>query len=580
MSSKKIKLIIYAVVILIAIILVASYFINKKLRDYDIEEIIEKNYYLLYKDGKIGVINTKGEVLIDPIYENIQIPNPLKPVFICLSDYNNQEDYYENKIIKNDKNENIFTEYDEVSSIKVKDIIGEIPYEKSVLRYKKNNKYGLLSFEGKEITKAKYDEIESLPYKEGELLVKKDGKYGVINPKGVQMIKISYDEIVGDGYYDNNYKNAGYIVGIKDNNTYRYSYIRNDGKVLLKSEYNDISRIKEIDGNEKIYIVVTQNGKKGLYMNNKQIIRCEYQNLEYDEESKLLIASQNNRYGVLNLYGEKIVPVQNKEVSIKGVHIIAKNDANITEYDFNGVQIKNNKYKAVLPTDDEEFYITVDQDNNYGLINTRGVEVIENKYAYLEYLIGKYFAVYNEENKIGIIQNNGKMIIDIKYDVIQRIKNSNIIQAIQLTDKKIELYSEDIEQLATRENAKIYVYDNYIKLINKDSIEYFSKDGKKVSSNEILSDNVLFATVQNGLWGFEDKYDNIKVEPQYENVTEFNKYGFAGIKKDGKWGVIDNDGNIIVEPIYEIEQINIEPEFLGKFYKINYNGEMFYTSDL
>ena len=32
-------------------------------------------------------------------------------------------------------------------------------------------------------------------------------------------------------------------------------------------------------------------------------------------------------------------------------------------------------------------------------------------------------------------------------------------------------------------------------------------------------------------------------------VTEFNKYGFAGIKKGGKWGVVNIKGEIIQEPI-------------------------------
>lgn len=548
-------------------------------KNYEIEEITSKDYYTLYQDGKVGVINTSGEVLIEPIYDSIQIPNPKKPVFICLSNYNKQKDSYDTTI-RNEKNEEIFNQYEEVSSIKVNGIAGEIPYEKSALKYKKDNRYGLLSFEGKEITKPIYEEIDSLPYKEGEFLVKKDGKYGVLNPKGTKMVNIEYDDITGDGYYDKNYKNAGYIAGTKSEEGYLYSYLRNDGNVLLKKEYNDIVRINEIEDSNNVYLIASKTGKKGLYKNSKQIINCEYQSLEYNEECQLLIAKRNDKYGIFNLEGKQILPVENSEVSIKGIHILATKDNKQTEYDLNGNPVNGVKYKSISATANEDFFITVNQSNRYGLINKKEVEVIENKYAYLEYLTGQYFAVYSDDNKIGVIDSSGKIVLDMKYDVIQKIKGSNLVQAILLDSNQVELYTEDIKQVAIQENASIYLSDSYIKLASPDKISYFKLDGTATTSKEIFPTNEMFASVKNGFWGFEDKDGNIKVERKYDSVTEFNEYGFAGIKLDGKWGVIDKSGNIIVQPIYTIEQKNTEPKFLGKYYEINYNGDTYYTNEI
>ena len=548
-------------------------------KNYEIEEITSKDYYTLYQDGKVGVINTSGEVLIEPIYDSIQIPNPKKPVFICLSNYNKQKDSYDTTI-RNEKNEEIFNQYEEVSSIKVNGIAGEIPYEKSALKYKKDNRYGLLSFEGKEITKPIYEEIDSLPYKEGEFLVKKDGKYGVLNPKGTKMVNIEYDDITGDGYYDKNYKNAGYIAGTKSEEGYLYSYLRNDGNVLLKKEYNDIVRINEIEDSNNVYLIASKTGKKGLYKNSKQIINCEYQSLEYNEECQLLIAKRNDKYGIFNLEGKQILPVENSEVSIKGIHILATKDNKQTEYDLNGNPVNGVKYKSISATANEDFFITVNQSNRYGLINKKEVEVIENKYAYLEYLTGQYFAVYSDDNKIGVIDSSGKIVLDMKYDVIQKIKGSNLVQAILLDSNQVELYTEDIKQVAIQKNASIYLSDSYIKLASPDKISYFKLDGTATTSKEIFPTNEMFASVKNGFWGFEDKDGNIKVERKYDSVTEFNEYGFAGIKLDGKWGVIDKSGNIIVQPIYTIEQKNTEPKFLGKYYEINYNGDTYYTNEI
>ena len=110
-------------------------------------------------------------------------------------------------------------------------------YEKSVLKYKENDKYGLIDFSGKKITKPIYDEIDSVSYKEGELLVKQNDKFGVINIKGNVIVDIDYAKISVDGYYTdkNQYKYAGYIVSNKTDEGYRYGYISNSGKIIVET---------------------------------------------------------------------------------------------------------------------------------------------------------------------------------------------------------------------------------------------------------------------------------------------------------------------------------------------------------
>ena len=60
-------------------------------------------------------------------------------------------------------------------------------------------------------------------------------------------------------------------------------------------------------------------------------------------------------------------------------------------------------------------------------------------------------------------------------------------------------------------------------------------------------------------------------------VTDFNKYGFAGVKLNGKWGVIEQANNqIIQEPTYELDWE--QPSFIGKYYRINdWYGEARYS---
>lgn len=94
----------------------------------------------------------------------------------------------------------------------------------------------------------------------------------------------------------------------------------------------------------------------------------------------------------------------------------------------------------------------------------------------------------------------------------------------------------------------------------------------------MFKSNTLIANKKDNKWGFIDRDGNIVVEHKYDKVTEFNEYGYAGIKLNDKWGVIDSKGNIVKEPSYEDIETNSAPEFLGEFYKVYYGyGEFYYT---
>ena len=56
-------------------------------------------------------------------------------------------------------------------------------------------------------------------------------------------------------------------------------------------------------------------------------------------------------------------------------------------------EIKDNKYKMILSTENPEYSITVTKDNKYGVINSNGIEVVENRYSYLKYLDNNYFGM-------------------------------------------------------------------------------------------------------------------------------------------------------------------------------------------
>ena len=571
MKNKRLLFIIVILIVLIGVIIFGVNSIIKSRKNYTLTQITNPNYYTLYKNGKVGIINTKGETVIKPEYNYIQLPNPEKAVFICSNS--------DKTVTLNENGQEIFNEYDEVTAISVTGTIGDIPFEKAVLRYKQNGLYGLINLDGKVITKPIYEKIESVPYKEGELLVQQDGKQGVINAKGVELVKIKYDSIVGDGYYNQvDYKEAGYIVGIKQENKMLYGYLNNQGKEVLKNEYDEISRLTNTK-DKNVYLITTQNGKKGLVKNNKKVLENTYDQMEYDSTIELVKVKKDELYGICNLDGNVILNTEYKEISYKGIYIQATNKASkIVNFDRSGNEQKENNYKKVIATENPKYFITVGQNNLYGIINENGVETTTNKYTYIEYLQGEYFSAYNEENQIGIIDHYGNIVLGIQYNLVQKIKGTEMIQVSDNSKGVLEVYSSDIKQVAIMKNAKLYIAEDYIKIVSDTETKYISLDGKIITNKQALPNNTLFATSKYGQWGFEDKDGNIVVNQVYDMVTEFNRYGFAGIKEGNKWGVIREDGTIIVTPTYEISD-NTEPEFIGKYHKINYGGVSYFTDD-
>lgn len=572
---KKKKIIILTVVLII-IVGIIGYFIIKKTqqenKEYEIETVAEYKYFVLKENNQYGVINAQGNKIIETKYEDIKIPNPEKAIFIC----------YENKKTKvlNEKGEEIFTEYEKIEPLRLKNVSSNLMYEKSVLKYSENGKYGIIDFNGKKITKAVYEEIDTLQFKEGELLVKQEGKYGVINIKGTTLVKTNYDKIETDKFYEeeNGYKNAGYIVSQTTDEGYRYGYVNLEGKEIIETKYNDLSRITDIDSDD-IYIICAENGKYGVFKNDKQIINNEYQSLVYNETNNSLIALKGKKYGVISTTGNIIVPFEYKQIDITGDYIYGTTtDENVKIFDSNGQEANIDKNLSIIDIKDTDYKMYIQTANNQTTYNVYKKEqkITNNDYTYIQYLYDNYFIVCDKEGKLGIIDDNENIKVSINYNTIQIIENTNMVQAINNNTKTTEIYSKEMKKICELENATIENNKEYIKLYNDKETKYINKDEKEVKNTELFINNKIFAKKSGDKWGFEDIKGNKIVDYKYEKVTELNQYGFAGIKQNGKWGVINSEGEIIVEPIYELNEN--DPKFIGEYYQVIYgNGEIYYT---
>lgn len=565
--NKKIRWIIIGIVAVIIIAISIMAIINEVQLHYKVEEISEYKYFTLEQNQKYGVIDRNGNIVIEAEYGAVQIPNPSKAIFVCVKEYNENTKEYET-VVYNEKKEVLLSNYKNVQAISIYTNVNSTPYEKSVLTYKENGKYGLINLEGKQITKPVYDEISSINYKEGTFLVKQNELEGIINMKGKVIIKCEYESVTSDNYYseNGNKKQAGFIVSKKTEDGYRYGYANYRGTIILNPIYTQLERVTEIANEKGVYFIAFKNGQAGLLKNNKEILNYEYEDIQYNVLGSIFVTKRNGKYGAVNQEGTTVLYPEYDNVYTGGMYLNALKDKDIFIFDLNGNKIETNEVSKTK-TENANYYITIDKNNKYKVVDSKDNIIIDKDYTYIEYLPGDYFIV-ERDSKSGIIASNGKSVIELKYDSISRINETDILQ--METNKNIALYNLNMKEIVSMDNAIVKeVKDEkaYILLYSDTDFKYFDKKGNILTSQNLFENNSLFAKNINGKWGFVDKDGNLKVQNDYELVTDFNKYGFAGIKKDGKWGSINQNGEVVQEPTYDLKR-NI-PEFVGKYYRVN-----------
>lgn len=439
------------------------------------------NYFPVYSQGKWGVINSNGDTIIEPQYEEMPvIPNSLQTVFICTYDVNYEEGTYKTKVV-NEKNENIIIGYDNIKFIDSINQSSELEFATNTLIVEKNGKYGLIDLKGRELLETSYDNIEKLEGVENSLLITKDGQVGLCDYQGTVIIEAKYKEIKSIG---NDYKN-GYIT-VSDSNL--YGIIDFNKSVIFDNQYLDI---------------------KPVYSSNKYAVKIDEGYRVIDRNGKIL--------------------VEDNFEDIKEI-----NDTNI-------VFGKNGKY---------------------GIITTSLEKKVEAQYEELTLMKANYY-IAKKDGKYGVISINNEVQIDFKYSNIEYEKTSGIVKG-KLSGKQYDIYDANMNLRLTTDF--IETTDGYMVVKIGEEYKYYNFKFEEKTAKDVLITNELFSDKSNGKYGFVDSKGNIKVKYQYDEVTEFNKYGYAGVKKNGLWGVINLKGEIVLEPIYNLDN-HLEIDFIGKWHK-------------
>ena len=274
------------------------------------------SYYAVYTNGKWGVIDEKGNIVIEAKNdEMITIPNYKKDIFILTEDVNYADgSTYKTKVI-NAKNEEVFTNFDEVTVIENTDANNNLWYEQDVLKVKKDGLYGLINLSGEEILPIEYQEINALEGVKNSIIIKKEDKVGLCDNKGSIIIDPEYKEIRG---IEGNYKN-GYIVISQSGN---YGRIDFDKSVILGVEYKDVKPLAS-----KTVFVVKENKKYNIINSNKEVLVSKTVDDVTQISGENLVIKENGKFGIINTKGEEVLKTEYQYLEYISIdQIIVKKD--------------------------------------------------------------------------------------------------------------------------------------------------------------------------------------------------------------------------------------------------------------
>ena len=425
--QKVFAVIIAIIVIAMVVMIIKNVFIQREKLNKEYE------YFTAFSADKWGVINQDGETVINPSYqEMIVIPDKTKDVFICTYDINEDDGTYKTKAL-NKKNEEIFTQYDQIQVLENIDDNDNIWYEKNVLKVMQNGKYGLIDLNGKKLLDCEYDEISAMNGIENSLLIKKDGYVGLVNNSGTILIDVKYSNI----------KNLG--------TTYKEGYITTDenGKCgivsttkiqILENKYNEIKQVYlgdnyyvVEDGEEKIinqagetlidkgFDDIKSSTKRGIIFTQKDLygemttsgdilIEAKYKDLKEAKEG-IYIAKKDEKYGIIDEKEEEKVPFE-----YTGIIYNEKANLFLAEDENYKTTIINEKYEkklngvlVELNVNDKYLRMRVDSDYKYYNLNLEEItsqEALPNNTLFLKKENGKY----------GYVDKKGNVVVDYIYD--------------------------------------------------------------------------------------------------------------------------------------------------------------------
>lgn len=364
--------------------------------------------------------------------------------------------------------------------------------------------------------------------------IEEKAKTGYIDNSGEVIVKPKY--LYGTDYY------KGYAVVKNYNSLYGILDCKGKTKIAFGNIFT-----ATLYGNRYVVSKFTSDGlKMGLLNENlDELTRFKYDNLTYSK-SGVFIFTRDETMGIMNsdgkeIYTYKVDEVDDRNISIEISNLTEGNDSDLY------AKIKINSSSTIIntTTGKEVYKYTLDD-----------INVLDNNVFYIKNSSGKnkYFIIKNDKVVYESSDYKRIRVENLNSNIAIGIKEDASIDYINIIDKKVINNDESIKYtysdgVILKEqynfNAKKIMYTIYTP-----SKEFGTFSDLKPYDNKYINGYLKIKT-ENDKYEFVNKKGNVITKKEYEELSDFNKNGYAIVSNDNLYGVIDSKGKEIIDEKYD-----------------------------
>jgi hypothetical protein len=553
------------------------------------------------ENGKVGLKNTKGEILIPASYEAIGWSDGSFSVVQNVTGFKWKGEW---GLINLNNHKVTKAEYAELSPASSSLIVARkkfpnsfrllagcintsgkilIPFLydgikvsglRAIVFQKSGNqlKYGLCDLDHRSIIPVTYQNIYPL----GSLryaVVSDLEKTAIFGEDGSQITSFIIDSI-------SNFK-KNYAIVFQGNNQ---GVINRDGQILLEPVYREVT--------------VNENGQyKKRKWDNWLFLSADHKTSQQVDADSVIPVFQNT-YELKTSVSSQLVDKELKNIlerTYSEIKPINKDKAFVTKEKKTGVIRSNGKelvpllYRELIA--DKNFYRGSTYINNawrWSVLDSLGKQITPKAYDFIGAFNGTFFPAKNK-NFWGGVDATGKEIIACVHDSIVDARSNYVVVKFKgsygiIDTKEHWLITPQRNKLQLLENERYLEWSNSNKFIKnmKGEIIYFTSNPIEIKKDfilEFLPTGTIWKINQQGVvsnqdtaptniekifpesegyraikkdgqYGFVDNRLRLRIANRYENVKPFSE-GLAAARILGKWGFINKEDNIAIQPVYD-----------------------------
>ncbi|MDO5396376.1 MAG: S-layer homology domain-containing protein [bacterium] len=220
-------------------------------------------------------------------------------------------------------------------------------------------------------------------------------------------------------------------------------------------------------------------------------------------------------------------------------------------------------------------FAEMEKDEKWGVIDSKGNEVISPKYDYVDIRGDGEYIIVNNGKKSALVDVNGNIVLDFDYSIIDFCDNNKYLTVCSAGTGKDRTWAlidyEGREIIPVGKYTEMnYCSDNYI------VVEYDDEYGViDINENQVVpfdfnyifpfyEQRMLHVSDDDGMYGIADLKGNIIIDTEYDDI-EGGRVLPVFAQKNDKWGKVDRNNEIVVGFNYDYDHVYSYIDGAGKY---------------